>query len=74
MFSTAAIWTPDFHLGIRSSVSLGIGLSTNYNHQSQQPFLIMNPSALYKWSRLSCRAEPLTSCEKQPQRRSSYCL
>lgn len=36
MFSTAATWTPDSHLGIRTSVSLGIGVSKHYRHQSQQ--------------------------------------
>lgn len=33
----------------------------------------MNPSTLCKWGHFSY-AEPLTSCEKEPQRRNSYCL
>lgn len=36
IFSTAAIWTADSQLGIRSSVSLGIVFSKYYMHQSQQ--------------------------------------
>lgn len=72
IFSTAAVWIADSQLGIRSSVSLGIGFSKYYMHQSQHKnelkFIIQMVSPLL------CRVQPLTSCEEEPQRRRWYCL
>lgn len=75
IFSTAATWTSDSYLGIRSSVALGIGFSTYYMHQSQQQTLPYEPKRIIQMvSPLLCRAKPLTSCEEEPQRRRRNCL
>lgn len=68
MFSIAATSTPDSHLGIRRSATLGIGWShTRGIGDNNSPSNNELKCTTQMGSPLLNRAEPLASCERAPK-------